>query len=66
MSIPAKQCMTMEAVKREHVQMLRFVSLFLKTLETCASNMEEIVYSLQWGDDKSKELNELLSFFQIQ
>ena len=46
-SIPAKQCMVMEVVKREHVQMLGFVSLFFKTLEKCASNMEEIVHSFQ-------------------
>ena len=53
----------MEAVKREHVQMLGFVSLFLKTLEKCASNKEEIIHSFH---DKSKELEELLSFIQIQ
>ena len=45
-SIPAKQCIVMEEVKREHVQMVGFVSLFLKTLEKCASNMEEIVHGL--------------------
>ena len=65
-SIPVKQCMVMEAVKREHVQMLGFVSLFLKTLEKCASNMEEIVHAFQWGEEKSKELEELLSCIQIQ
>ena len=61
-STPAKQYMVMEAVKREHVQMLGFVSLFLKTLEKCASNMEEIVHSFQWGEEKLKELEEMLSF----
>ena len=65
-SIPAKQCMTMEAVKREHVQMLGFVSLFLKTLEKCAAGIEDIIQSSQLGDERSKELDEILSFIQIQ
>ena len=65
-SIPAKQCMVMEAVKREHVQMLGFVSLFFKTLKKCASNMEEIVHSFQWGEEKSQEFKEMLSFIEIQ
>ena len=65
-SIPSKQCMAMEAVKREHVQMLGFVSLFLKTLEKCASNMEEIINSLQFGDERCKELEEFLGCIQIQ
>ena len=36
------------------------------TLEKCASNMEEIINSLQWGEDRSKEFEELLSCIQIQ
>ena len=64
-SIPAKQCMTMEVVKREHVQMLG-VSLFLKTLEKCATGIEDIIHSSQLGDERSKELDKILSFIQIQ
>ena len=41
--------------------MLGFVSLFLKTLKKCASNMEEIIHSSQCGDGKSKVLEERLS-----
>ena len=52
-SIPAKQCMTMEAIKREPVQMLGFVSLFLNTLEKCAAGIEDIVHCSQLGDERS-------------
>ena len=54
--------MTMQA----HVQMLGFVSLFLKTLEKCVASIEDIVHSSQLGDKKSKDLEEILSFIQIQ
>ena len=52
--MPAKQCMTMEAVKREHVQMLGFVSLLLKTLEKCAASIKDNVHSSQLGDKNQK------------
>ena len=42
--------MTIEAVKMEHIQMLGFVSLFLKTLEKCAGGIEDIIHSLKLGD----------------
>ena len=34
-SVPTKQFTTMESVKREHVQVLGFVSLFIRTIEKC-------------------------------
>ena len=56
----------MKAVKREHVQMLGFVSLFPKTLEKCATDIEDIIHNSQLGDERSKKLDEILSFIQIQ
>ena len=46
--------------------MLLFVSLFLKAMEKCASSMEDIVNSCQVGDDSVRELDEHLSYIQIQ
>ena len=65
-SMCIKQCMEMEAVKREHIQMLGFVSLFLKAWEKCAASIEDVVHSSQLGDEMAKDLEEILSFIQIQ
>ena len=40
------------AVKREHVQMLGFLSLFLKALEKYAASIEDIIHSSQSGDER--------------
>ena len=52
----------MEAVKREHVQMLGFVSMFTRTIEKCATNMEELMQFCLGSVDESfdKDLEELL------
>ena len=50
-SVPTKQCTTMEAVKREHVQM--HVSMFMRTIEKCATNMEELMQSCIGSVDES-------------
>ena len=67
-SVPSKQYLLMESVKREHVQILSYVSYFMRTLDKCASSMEETIKSLQntLGEDLSKELDELLGLLQVQ
>ena len=55
--------MTMESVKREHVQVLGIVSHFIRALEKCASNMEDLLQSCGGTMDESfnKDTEELLS-----
>ena len=67
-SVPTRQFTTMESVKREHVQVLGFVSHFIRALEKCASNMEEIVQSgaSNMEDSLSKDMEELMSYIQLQ
>ena len=67
-SIPLKQFMAMETVKREQVQILTFVSYFLRTLDKCASNVEELLPGVHSSvsEELAKEIEEMLSFLQIQ
>ena len=67
-SVPTKQFTTMEAVKREHVQMLGFVSMFIRAIEKCATNMEDLIQSCLGSVDESftKDLEELLSYIHVQ
>ena len=44
-SVPTRPFTTMEAVKREHIQMLGFVSMFIRTIEKCATKMEDLMQS---------------------
>ena len=46
--------------------MLGFVSEFLKAMEKYASSMEDIVHSCQLENDRVRELDEFLSYIQIQ
>ena len=66
--VPSKQFMAMETVKREQVQILTFVSYFLRTLDKSASNIEEILQGIHSSvsDEVAKEVEEMLSFLQIQ
>ena len=52
-SVPTKQFTTMESVKREHVLILGFVSLFIRTIEKCATNMEELMQAALGSVDES-------------
>ena len=67
-SVPTKQFKTMESVKREHVQVLGFVSLFIRTIEKCATNMEELMQAALGSVDEAmvKDLEELLAYVRIQ
>ena len=67
-SVPTRQFTTMESVKREHVQVLGFVSHFIRALEKCASNMEDILQAgvVNMEDSFSKDIEELLSYIQMQ
>ena len=69
-SVPSKQFMAMETVKREQVQILTvsFVSYFLRTLDKCASNIEEMLQGVHSSvsEEVAKEVEEMLSFLQIQ
>ena len=67
-SVPTRQFTTMESVKREHVQVLGFVSHFIRALEKCASNMEDILQSgaANMEDSLSKDIEELMSYIQLQ
>ena len=67
-SVPTKQFTTMESVKREHVQVLGFVSLFIRTIEKCATNMEELMQAALGSADDAmvKALEELLAYIRIQ
>ena len=67
-SVPTKQFITMEAVKREHVQMLGFVSMFIRAIEKCVTNMEDLLHSCFGSVDESfhKELEEVLSYIHVQ
>ena len=67
-SVPSKQSMAMESVKREQVQILTFVSYFLRTLDKSASNIGEILQGIHSSvsDEVAKEVEEMLSFLQIQ
>ena len=58
----------MESVKREHVQVLGFVSLFIRTIEKCATNMEELMQAALGSADDAmvKDLEELLAYIRIQ
>ena len=58
----------MESVKREHVQILRFVSLFIRTIEKCATNMEELMQAALGSVDEAmaKDLEEFLAYVRIQ
>ena len=50
----------MESVNREHVQVLGFVSLFIRTIEKCATNMEELMQAALGSVDEAmvKDLEE--------
>ena len=63
-----RQFTTIESGKCEHVQMLGYVSHFIRTLEKCVSNMEELLQAWVGSVDESfnKDIEELLSFIQIQ
>ena len=63
-SVPTKQFITMEAVKREHVKMLGFV----RAIEKCATNMEELLQSCLGSVDESfnKDMEELLSYIHVK
>ena len=67
-SVSTKQFTSMEAVKGEHVQMLGLVSMFIRTIEKCATNMEELMQSCLGSVDESfnKDLEELLSYIHVQ
>ena len=67
-TVPTKQFTTMESVKREHVQVLGFVSLFIRTIEKCATNMEELMQAALSSADEAmvKDLEELLAYIRIQ
>ena len=67
-SVPTRQFTTMESVKREHVQLLGFVSHFIRALEKCAFNMEDILQAgvVNMEDSFSKDIEELLSYIQLQ
>ena len=41
--LPTRQFTTGESVKQEHIQMLGYGSLLIRTLEMCATNMEELL-----------------------
>ena len=58
----------MESVKRKHVQVLGFVSHFIRALEKCASNMKDLLQSCVGSVDDSlnKDIEELLSYIQLQ
>ena len=58
----------MEAVKREHVKMLGFVSMFIRAIEKCATNMEELLQSCLGSVDESfnKDMEELLSYIHVK
>ena len=58
----------MASVKCEHVQMLDYVGHFIRTVEKCASNMEELLQEFVGSVDDSfnKNIEELLSHIQIQ
>ena len=67
-SVPSKQFMAMETVKREQVQILTFVSYFLRTLDKCASNIENMLQGVHTSvsEEVAKEVDEMLRFLQIQ
>ena len=58
----------MKSVKREHVQILGFVSLFIRTIEKCATNMEELMQAALCSVDEAmvKDLEEFLAYVCIQ
>ena len=58
----------MESVKREHVQMLGFVSMVIRNIEKCATNIEGPMQGWLGSVDKTfnKDLEELLSYIHIQ
>ena len=66
--VPTRQFTTMESVKREHVQLLGFVSHYIRALEKCASNMGDILQAgvVNMEDSFSKDIEELLSYIQLQ
>ena len=65
--MPTEQFTTIETVKKEHVQMLGFVSMFIGAIEKCATNIEELLQSCLGSADESfnKDL-ELLSYIHVQ
>ena len=67
-SVPTRQFTAIESVKREHVQVLGFVSHFIRALEKCASDMEDLLPSCVGNMDDSinKDVEELLSYIQLQ
>ena len=67
-SVLTKQFTTMESVKREHVQVLGFVSSFIRTIEKCATNMKELMQAALGSVDEAmvKDLEELLAYVHIQ
>ena len=58
----------MESVKREHVQVLGFVSLFMRAIEKCATSVEELMQAALGSADDAmvKDLEELLAYIRIQ
>ena len=52
----------MESVKRGHVQIMGFDSLFIRTIEKCTTNMEELMQAALGSVDESmaKDLEQLL------
>ena len=58
----------MDAVKREHVQMLGFVSMFIRAIEKCVTNMEDLLQSCFGSVDESfhEDLEEVLSYIHVQ
>ena len=67
-SVPTKQFTTMEAVKREHVQMLGFVSMFIRAIEKCATNMEDVLQACFGSMDEAvhKDIEEALGYIHVQ
>ena len=67
-SVPTKQFTKMESVKREHVQILGFISLFIRTIEKCATNMGDLMQAALGSVDEAlaKDLEELLAYVRIQ
>ena len=67
-SVPSKQFMAMETVKREQVHILIFVRYFLRTLDKCVSNIEEMLQGMHSSvsEEMAKEVEEMLSFLQIR
>ena len=67
-SVPTKQFTTMGSVNREHVQVLGCFSVFIRTIEKCATNMEELMQAALFSADEAmvKYLEELLAHVCIQ